>query len=628
MMSPSKPSSITAFCRLHTAFCTAFCVGVIFLLGLGLRLYCLDCYSLWGDEISSLEGAHLGLQGIFTQRFGWIGNQTHLHYLIIWLTDQLSDPATSAVLVRLPSALMGALAVLVVYELGKAMFGRAQGLLAALMMALSAVHLNYSQEARPYAILATLTALAVYCLVRAEQSGSPRWWAAFAAAQALNVLHSFFAMTLVLPALAPYLAWLLWKLWRRKEKTLPYALVSLFAVALVCALMLVDMAHAPRLSPDLSRFPLTATVTSVIEMSSWLTQFGIDGQVERIFQLGLLLLAILGVYAAARGKAYTRKYAFLCGLLVAVPPIMLAVLGTSYEVFQRYAIFSMPFYFLLVSNGLAFLRAAAYKVRLGRAVQTTLRGAAVALSALSILPFVTGALNYFSPEKHYSLSYRPDFRGVASYLAQHARPEDVIIFADDPPLGFNVTHYYWRGSAPAHAYDARDPRLFTQPLDGDIYWVVGSDDSQVTGRLGDPSQGWAGVWQLEGVVILREVPPVGGIIESFERMVGKLEAIHPSYQQFVMLRGCVQQARGEIARAVATYKEAGAYFTLGGEYLRTSRGFLSIGEPAKAWQEALLAKAMQPYLPEVHGWLAQRLLADGYAAESRVEAEIAEMLRR
>ena len=196
---------------------TRFMLAGIFLLALTLRLYCLNCYSLWFDEVPSIEVAQLGMNAVFTYRFGWIGNQTLLYYLLVWLTIQPVDPATTAALVRLPSALAGALAVLPVYGLGREMFGRAQGILAALLVALSAVHTNYPQDIRPYAMLTFLTAASVYCLLLAERTNLAQWWLAFAVTSTVSLLISYFAPTLVLPALLPYLLWLAWQLWLRKE---------------------------------------------------------------------------------------------------------------------------------------------------------------------------------------------------------------------------------------------------------------------------------------------------------------------------------------------------------------------------------------------------------------------------
>src|SRR6476659_3705600 len=84
-------------------------LGLVLLAGLGLRLYGLDSYSLWMDEVESIAMAQRGIAAIFGDRFGFYANQTPWHYLLVWLTIQPIDPATTSVLVRFPSVLTGAL---------------------------------------------------------------------------------------------------------------------------------------------------------------------------------------------------------------------------------------------------------------------------------------------------------------------------------------------------------------------------------------------------------------------------------------------------------------------------------------------------------------------------------------
>ncbi len=617
-------------------WCMVACIG---LLGFGLRLYCLDCRGFWGDEINSLDGAALGIPAIFTERFGWVGNQTPLYYLILWLTVQPIDPTTTTVLVRLPSVVAGALlpsvvagalTPLVVYGLGKEMFGRTQGVLAALMLALSAAYLNHSQELRLYAMMVFLTALSAYSLLLAERTGSGKWWGAFALSTIANLANAYIALTVAMSALAPYLLWLLWCLRRQKtgskdRRPILYTTMSILAVGLASGIMLLDMLHAPRPSPDLSQLSFSGALHSVVELTTWFTRFGISEQLERPLQLILLLIATFGAYKALRtGRAIS---AYLCGLFVLVPPLILMVLGTTNVVFQRYALFAMPFYFLLISNGL--VQAISRK---GHASNATLanravRTASIAPTAITIAAFVIGAYNYFSPEGHLPLSYRPDFRGASRYLSQQVKERDIIVFVDDPGLGDTISNYYWKGSPPVPAYDARDPRLFSRAVQGDVYWVVSMENLETLAHLSAPDQGWSQVTRFELVDVLREQHSGLSIVDSMDHMVSKLEAISPNFQPASTLRGCVYQARGDTTRAVNAYRAAGIYFPVGDDYLRTAKGFDRLGDHAKAWREAFISKFWQPGNPDVHVWLAEALQREGYNSESRSEAQITGALR-
>jgi hypothetical protein len=69
----------------------------ISLLALVIRLWSLDYYGLWYDEVASIEIASRGPLAIFTDRFGGMLVQTPLHYFLVWLTSQPIDPATSPI---------------------------------------------------------------------------------------------------------------------------------------------------------------------------------------------------------------------------------------------------------------------------------------------------------------------------------------------------------------------------------------------------------------------------------------------------------------------------------------------------------------------------------------------------
>ena len=72
-------------------------------------------------------------------------------------------------LLRLPALIASVLGIVAIWGLGRALIGRAEGLLAALMLALSAMHLEYAQEAHSYALFATLSTFLLWSLYCAAQ---------------------------------------------------------------------------------------------------------------------------------------------------------------------------------------------------------------------------------------------------------------------------------------------------------------------------------------------------------------------------------------------------------------------------------------------------------------------------
>jgi 4-amino-4-deoxy-L-arabinose transferase-like glycosyltransferase len=603
-------------------------LAIITLLGLLLRLLTLDAHGLWIDEVTSLDVASLGFPTFITSLSGYLSNQTPLHYIITWLTSLPTDATTTTIFVRMPSTVLGALTIPVVYALGQELFGKAQGLIAALLLALSSTHLNYSQDIRPYSLLVFFTLLSVYCLVKADSTNSWGWWAGFVAASVADTLIAYVALTLAIPPLLLLLALVLWKRRpRRGEKPDPSLLrrATLATVMLIVGLALsaIPLLAGPHFSPDLGKFSLISAFLSIPELLTFFTQFGLASGIERQLQLLVLITALLGlVLSVAHPVRAMRRYegSLFCSLYLVIPAFLLAIFATTTAVFQRYALFVMPFYFLLVGHCLAaiFTLIKDKQAIVGRIT-------ALLLGSLLIGSFIIGAYSYISPESHSKVAFRPDFRGVAAYLSQYAKAADIAVFVDDTDHGYTVSNFYWKGKPPILAYDSRDPLLFTQAVGGDIYWVVSLDNADALDRLAQADTHWTLIASFERVLLLRETGS-RSMLDSTARLVDTLSTMMPDFQPILTLVGCVQQARGQFAQAANTYRRAGAFFPIGDDYLRAADDYDRLGHPMFAWREALLSKYQEPFLPEVHQWLATRLQAENLLDQSRAEAQLAQLL--
>ncbi len=602
----------------------------IFLLGLILRLGWINAYGLWDDEVLSIQTAHSGLSFIFTNRFGWIGTQTSWYYALIWLVSQPLDPAISSVFVRLPSALAGIFLPLVVYGLGRELFSRTAGLIAAFMVALSPVMLDYAHDVRPYSLLALLTTASLYCLIMAERTGKAGWWVGFTITSVAGLLNAYVALTLALPALAVYLAWAFWQAWARRRqqgqgRNLLFLSISSAILILVGSVMLLEVTRVPRTPVDWSKFSIRSLADLPVNLLMWFTSLGITGSLTSVISFGLLLIAIVGIYAGVR-QGHGRGVS-ICILYCLVPSFILAVLATTNLVYQRYALFAGPLYFLLIGNAVASVWDAGSIQRKNQSATRFLKAGGAVLVGIIFLAFSLGAFNYINPSTHSTISYRPDFRGAADYLSKKAGPKDLIIFADDPRLGYNVADFYWHGQPPAQAYDVRDPLLFRQSTDGNVYWVISSLDTQLVDGISNAREGWLDVVKFENVVVLKESASDRKTDIIVEQMADRLDALRPNYQPTVTMRAGVLQARGDVAGAARLFRAAGTYFALGDEALRTAEGFAGLGMDTEAWREGLNAKAAEPNRPDIHIWLAQQLQHEGYDKESQVETSIAGILQ-
>jgi 4-amino-4-deoxy-L-arabinose transferase-like glycosyltransferase len=608
---------------------------IISLIALVLRVWCLDCYGLWYDEVASIEIARRGPLAILTDRFGGMLVQTPLHYLIVWLTALPVDPAATAVVVRLPSVIAGALTSLVVYGIGKEMFGRIQGLLAALFVAVSAIHISYSQDVRPYSLLIFTTALSVYCLLRAEREGTRKWWAVFAISTVCALYISYFSLTLFLPALIPYLFWMVWRLRSRRgtnRLSMRNGLIAMLGIAILAAPVALDVLRVQRNPPDLGRLTPQSLLDHVASLLTYIGQLGLGGEVETYAQWGLFLLALLGMFAAILGRRIGALA--LCISMIVVPSLLLALARTTNPVFQRYAVFAMPFYFLLIANGIMrfWVLGFGFWFRRSRAAGRRLINQSkisAFIGTLVALLLIAGLFIYFSPEGHRRFSYLPDYRGAAQYLSSVAGSQDLIIIADEPALGAEVVNFYWQYAPPAPTFDVRDPRLFSQQPEGTIFWVVSffQKNPEFIRDLPSSDTAWSDPAYFERIVIIRD--PRHSALPGMERLALQAQEKLSVFQPVLTLQGVLHQARGEAAQAADLYRQAGAYLPqLGAEFFSSAQGYGVRGDDEKAWREAITSKFMQPGNPDLHAWMSLQLLATGHPAESRIEAEIAEALRR
>jgi 4-amino-4-deoxy-L-arabinose transferase-like glycosyltransferase len=603
-------------------------ISAVFVLSLGLRLNCLDCYSLWYDEIASVETVQRGWDAIFGYRFGWVGNQTPLHYLLVWLTAQAADPAETAMWVRLPSVLAGALLVPVTYRLGTVLFTRAHGLVAALLVALTPTLLDYSQELRPYSMMTFLTLLSVLALVEAARGGSAWWWGIFALSSVLNALNSVVALLMVLPPLGLYALWLAWGLWRRRSMAaargnLSFLLLSMLSIGAAALPTLIEALGVPRQISAAGGFSFSDFSSLFVVITSWYVRLDTGGWIETAAHLLFMALTIGGAALAIRARGEGRRGAVLLLLFVLVPLIVFTYLMSRYFVTQRYVLFTLPFYMLLVSYALLepFRLVSEWRghvwVRVAAALPLGFAAAVIGW----------GAVSYAQVDEVGRLpEHRVGMRDAAHYLSAAAGPDDTIIFLGRNSLANTVAGYYWQGNPPAPAFDACDPRLASHRAKGDLFWVYTVIGPAARDELAAANkQGWKSTFAFRQGVILREGAHREEMGPNLDRFLDQLHTLEPFYHAYPTLDGCTAQANDRYDTALARYVEAEgvANRALGIDYLRTARGFEERNLMREAWREAIVSKHIWPGNSELHLWMAEHLEKEGMTSEAEFERRLA-----
>ena len=175
-------------------------------LALGLRLYDLTGESLWYDETYSVWIADMDIASL---RILWeMPVQFPAYYLLLhaWVrTFGLSDLS-----VRMVGALLGALTVVPMYLLGRALFGRKVGAIAAFLLAINPYHIWYSQEVRMHSWAVLFTLISLYAFWRLLHKGHWGWWALHLVFTALTFhLHYYIGFMIIAQNL--YLLGYLWR---------------------------------------------------------------------------------------------------------------------------------------------------------------------------------------------------------------------------------------------------------------------------------------------------------------------------------------------------------------------------------------------------------------------------------
>lgn len=327
-------------------------------------------------------------------------------------------------LLRFPSAIFGILGVTAVYNLGKALFGRAEGLLAAFLLTLSPFHVRYSQEARAYALFAFLSVLALYFLWRGIKGHERKWWVGFIIFNILNLYTHLFALLVFLVEGLIFLSVWLWGYVRCQSEARSKVAEAFLrfwgstTVILVCYLPMV-----PYLWQDIQggkglggvNFTPGMTLTPAL-FAGVFSVFGTGaGAALLIFAAGFLA----GLVGSLKKQG---TQVFLALLWIGVPFGALFAFPAKHGFRPRYLVFILPLYLIFVSKGVTTLGRSVSNL-LGRSSELRRPRFYAMWLLFSLLLF--GVLGFSSLGKYYA-EQRPNWRLAATFLAHNVAPGEIV----------------------------------------------------------------------------------------------------------------------------------------------------------------------------------------------------------
>lgn len=443
----------------------------VLVVGLAARLLHIERQPFWLDEALTFQRIHLGTGSLIADSYA--NRHMPSYFLLLQLISQLG---MGSALLRIPSALFGALSAGMVFAIAQRIGGRGAAIVAGLLMALSPLQVQYGQEARSYTLVTLLITIALWSLVRLAQNpvraaldlrhpnADRRGWATYVLGTvgALDVLGDA-APWLIAANASLLLIWRGLRLESSPDLRTGFRrnwLLSL-ALILVCCVPFYGAILAASDGQMLQKFdwipPLSWRNLKVAAKSAYLMRMAAVVRFT-VLPTAVPLLGLLVGMLGAVGLWHMRRRlegrVLLLGFAV-LPLFLLAISLVKPMLLPRYILWSAAPFFVLAGLGAATLPR---------------RVLPFAITSLMLLCVVNLA-------PIYRIETKPRWDMAAATLAAHVRPGDTV-FTGDPNAPTMLMVLQPRSAAPLEA-----TALVTSRLDlALVRWKQGGRVWAVNGR--------------------------------------------------------------------------------------------------------------------------------------------------
>jgi uncharacterized membrane protein len=464
---------------------------LILLLALALRLIALGSRTLWYDEAFAVLFSEKGLDAMLYGTLTPVnGSAADVHPLLYYTTldGWMRVFGQSPTAVRLYSVLIGLLTIGVLYRLGSELFDERTGQIAAIITALAPFNVQYSQEARMYALLGLLLVAATWCLVRGWRTGQMRFWIGFGLLAGLGMYtQQLAAFYLVVLGLLPFLA-------RRRQ-----AMIRLTVGAgLALVIYLPWLVYLPSQFGKIGAYwvPRPGILQPLITLWSFLFA-DLPARAVPVVVLSLTTLSVLLVFLIYRVLKTFRhpnpdRAPLALTLALTAGPIGLMWLVSQWR----------PVYLTraLLPAGLMFYLALAWlltRARLPRPIR----------AALTVLWLATAAVGLVTQYTWHTFP-RPPFDVADQFIAARWQPGDRVVHASKITM------------LPMTYYDRSLPQAYVRDTPGSSEDTLARPTQETLGLLADDcaaaaARGSSRVWF---VIFQQQIEQQGGASPSLDWM--------------------------------------------------------------------------------------------------------------
>jgi mannosyltransferase len=374
---------------IRTALWLSFLLGA----ALFLRILELGTRSFWLDEAASGMLARVNWYTFVTAVIHRQANMT-LYYALLREWVRMGDSESWT---RFLSVIFGVAAIPVIYQLGKLVLSPKVGRIAALLLAVNAFHIEYSQEARAYSLALLLALLSCYFFLETLASPSRHTWLAYALSSILMIYAQ------VLGALLLLTQWVYAGFLRniRKRALRVATVIAVFVSPLMFALLFMS---------DRSQLAWMNQSSGAKLYDLLLNFSGNGGAVLLILEVALLAGSVVFRFRKSPVRS-SLGYIFLWAWAL-LPVLLVSTMNLRWPVLQeRYLIVCLPAFLLLVADGLTQITP-----------RVAFVAAFMAVGGLSIV----GVNSYFRTRT--DLNHSDNWRDASRHILSEAQPGDVVLF--------------------------------------------------------------------------------------------------------------------------------------------------------------------------------------------------------
>jgi mannosyltransferase len=364
--------------------------------GIFLRFFNLTFNSIWLDEAATYDFARNSFLEIWNITATGEFNPPLFH----WIEHFMLFFGNSEYVLRFVPALLGAFTIPLFYLIGKEMYDRNAGIIAAAVLAFSPFHVLYSQDARAYTTVLFFFSIALFFFLSGLRTGKRSDWGVFGIFSALAFWTHFY----VFIAIAILFIYAIFSLGRKNGWKIPtftgwILSVVVFLIATLPLLIVTVHLFLIRTSapPTYGARGFDAIQLTFIQFS------GYTIYLTAIF----IVLFVLGLVQLFK----VRKDTFILSVLVIMGTLLASyIFSFVMPMIPRYLIFMLPFFFVPIASS--------YHIFF-RATKTPM---IVYIMIILILAVCIPQL--YSYNTTYS---KEDWRGLAQNLQGATQPGDVIV---------------------------------------------------------------------------------------------------------------------------------------------------------------------------------------------------------